>query len=159
MPSNPRYNVALGLGANLDNRETQLRDAVERLQRRGFAAIRCSSFYNTEPVDCVPGTPRFLNAAVVGTWPGTPRQLLETCKEIETAMGRPREHSSSESRLIDIDILLFEQQVICEQDLQVPHPKLTGRLFILKPLNEIASDWVIPEAGLTVAQAFQRLSN
>ncbi|MFO7821759.1 MAG: 2-amino-4-hydroxy-6-hydroxymethyldihydropteridine diphosphokinase [Lentisphaeria bacterium] len=144
--------VALGLGSNLNNRHQQLQQAIRRLDENGFAVKAQSTFYDTAPVDCVPGTPRFLNAAVIGKWRGSPEALLELCKKIETGMGRPENHSSEESRVIDIDILLFNEKEISVAGLQIPHPKMGERRFILAPLCEIAPDWFIPSYRQTVAE-------
>ena len=151
------HTAALGLGANLNDRQACLQKAIERLNKHGANVTARSSFYDTEPVDCVPGTPRFLNAAVTVAWPGTPQELLAVCKDIETAMGRPRDHSSDESRIIDIDILLFDHDMVNQGHLQIPHPRLVERLFILRPLNEIAADWEIPPTRQTVAEAYRAL--
>ena len=148
--------TALGLGSNLGDRESQLHKAIESLRENGFKIHRSSSFYDTAPVDCVPGTPRFLNAAVIGQWSSTPYALLRLCKKIEVEMGRPEIHSSAEARVIDIDILLFGTQVIRRKELLVPHPRLAERRFILEPLNEIAPDWHIPPGHMTVAEALAK---
>lgn len=152
------HNVALGLGANLGDREQQLKEAIKLLQRKNFIITACSNFYDTAPVDCVPGTPRFLNATVIGKWHESPKELLQVCKDIETEMGRPTDHSSSESRVIDVDILLFDDQILDGPTISIPHPRLTERRFILEPLNEIAPGWPIPGSNQTVADAYQQLS-
>lgn len=152
------HNVALGLGANLGDRDQQLKEAIQRLQRKNFQLTACSNFYDTAPVDCVPGTPRFLNATVIGKWRESAKELLQVCKDIETEMGRPADHLSSESRVIDVDILLFDDQILEAPNIIIPHPRLTERRFILEPLNEIAPDWRIPGSKQTVAEAYQRLS-
>jgi len=157
MSSPSAHNVALGLGSNLNDREALLKEAVERLQCENFLLNRCSAFLDTEPVDCIPGTPRFLNAVVTGIWGGPPETLFTTCKKIETGMGRPKNHSSSESRIIDIDILLFGTQAIKNNKLQIPHPRLKERLFILEPLAEIAPEWRIPPDNVTVLEARDKL--
>ncbi len=147
--------IALGLGANLSDPPNMIRQAIELLGRGGVHSIRVSSLYDTEPVDCIPGTARFSNAALTGCWSGTPRELLKLCHEVERQLGRPFPHCSSTARMIDVDILLFGTQVLKTADVTVPHPRLRERLFVLTPLMEIASTWFIPPDNQTVAAAWE----
>ncbi len=146
----PLLSVAIGLGSNLGDPVGCIYRAVRRLMRSGLQDIALSSLYETAPVDCVPGTPNFVNAALTGKWSGEASALLSDCHSIERALGRPRAHSSSEARTIDIDLLLVDDYVAHDEDLKVPHPLLTKRLFVLVPLCEIAPLWEVPGVNRTV---------
>ena len=111
----------------------------------------------TKPVDCVPGTPDFLNTAVVGQWGGTPLELLAACQKIEREAGRPAVHSSHEARLLDIDVLLWGAETLSLPGLIVPHPRMHLRRFVLEPLAAIAPDWTVPPFGKTVANLLNEL--
>lgn len=137
-------NIALGIGSNMGDCAALIVCAVQELKEAGLKRTRLSSLYKTAPVDCVPGTPDFTNAALVGEWNGTAEQLLGCCHDIEVRLGRPEEHNSDEARTIDLDLLLFGQEIIRNDRLTIPHPQMTKRLFVLIPLAEIASDWEIP---------------
>ncbi len=136
--------AAIGLGANLGDPVATMLESVRRLEARGWYGSRLSSFYLTAPVDCIPGTPDFVNAAVTGHWPGSPVALRHACAEIERQLGRSEVRGKDRARTIDLDILLLDQLVLREQRLQVPHPLLIKRLFVLVPLAEIAGDWPVP---------------
>ena len=150
--------VAIGLGANLGNPRAAIRQAVGLLVQRGLRGLRASGLYESEPVDCVAGTPVFLNAALTGIWAGGAEALLILCQAIERQLGRPAAHSSREARVIDVDILLFGGSVVQQPRLIVPHPRLRDRLFVLLPLAEIAGDWLVPPGNETVARLCQRLA-
>lgn len=150
--------VALGLGANIGDAMANIRHAVESLEAVGLKSPLLSRFYETLPVDCVPGTPNFINAAVVGQWTRPLAQILPACKEIEERLGRPREHSSNEARVIDMDIILAEcgSLTLPGPGLRIPHPQVYKRLFVLMPLCDIVPQWLIPPENLTVCEATQR---
>ncbi len=135
--------VAIGLGANLGNPAQAISEAVNRLREKGLRHIKTSSLYRTIPIDCKPGTPDFINAALTGIWPGPPPALLETCQEIEQEMGRPAEHAKDEARIIDLDLLIIKHCEINQAALKIPHPRLLQRLFVLIPLAEIAGEWML----------------
>ena len=149
--------VALSLGSNLGDKEQNLRDAVEYLSKELLQDVDVSSFYRFGPVDCVPHTPTFLNAVVKGkTWYHA-NDLLTACQEIEVRMGRPRLHGYHESRIIDIDILLFGDLQLNTNTLKIPHPEMTQREFVLKPLSEIAPNWIIKPGNKPVRDYLRRL--
>ncbi|MCQ2379669.1 MAG: 2-amino-4-hydroxy-6-hydroxymethyldihydropteridine diphosphokinase [Victivallaceae bacterium] len=148
--------VALSLGANMGSENEMLDMAVQALERGGLAQITCSGTLRTIPVDCVPGTPDFTNMAVTGFWSGSPESLLDLTQSIETAAGRPAEHSSHEARVLDIDIILFGKTELATQRLAIPHPRSRQRRFVLEPLAEIAGDMSFPD-GVTVLEALSKL--
>lgn len=151
--------AAVGLGANLGNPAATIHQAVAELEKAGWRNTKLSSLYVTSPEDCIPGTPDFINAAVTGAWPGSPGTLLETCRRIESRLGRPLEHAKDEARVIDLDILIVPGYCLRENRLTVPHPHLPDRLFVLIPLAEIAPGWTVMTAGqeATVAELAQTL--
>lgn len=137
--------VFIGLGSNLGDRVAFLKAAVSALRATpGIEVTRTSSVYETKPVG--PQQPMFLNAVVeLRTDIGAPT-LLGRLKEIETQVGRmPDKHWGP--REIDLDILLYGNDVIDEPDLVVPHPEMTRRAFVLVPLLEIDREISIPGAG------------
>lgn len=144
--------VALGLGANLGQPQETFQQACAALSAGGVSNLRMASCYQTEPVGCHPGIPLFTNSAVTGLWQGSPQQLLTLTQRIEVQLGRPRQHDSQGSRQIDIDLLLFADLCLNAPELCIPHPRLCQRLFVLKPLAEIAPDWTIPPTRKKVAE-------
>src|SRR5215213_8031324 len=139
-PNNPHI-VYLALGTNLGDRVASLHDAVERL--RGAVAVeRMSSVYETEPAYLL-DQPRFLNMALCGYTVLEPHALLAFLKRIEHDMGRtagPRYGP----RAIDLDILLYDDLTLMDDDLAIPHPRMAERPFVLAPLAEIAPELVPP---------------
>ena len=138
------YKTALALGGNIDNILQNFTTAVNYLTENEFIIDKMSSVYTTPPVNCEEGANDFFNCIVTGYWKKPPQDLLHLCQTIELLIGRPEKHSSNESRLIDIDVILFEDQIINTSKLCVPHPRAHERLFVLIPLNEVASTWIFP---------------
>ncbi len=148
---------ALCLGGNEGPVEANF-DLVEKeLRAAGAAEIRRSRIHVTKPVDCVPGTPDFLNQALTGEWKGSVGSLFELLQSLERRCGRPEIHSSRESRPLDCDLILWGEEVISTPRLQVPHPRACRRLFVLEPLAEIAPEMRFMPEGLTVSQCLQKL--
>jgi 2-amino-4-hydroxy-6-hydroxymethyldihydropteridine diphosphokinase len=146
--------IAIALGSNLGDREAYLRHAVDALG--AFVTnLRVSSFHDTAPVG-VGEQPRFLNAAVVGETLLDPRALLTRLLEIEQRCGRERPHPGA-ARTLDLDLILYGDEVFDEPGLVVPHPRFRERAFVLAPLAEIAAEWRDPMTGKTVSQLFAGL--
>jgi len=135
--------VYLSLGSNLGDRYANLRAAIERLGEAG-AIGAVSSFYETEPVE-FRDQPWFLNCVVALETSDSPEALLQRALAIEQEMGRVRMKEKG-PRLIDIDILLFGDRVVEEQErgLKIPHPAMHQRRFVLEPLAEIAPEALHP---------------
>ncbi len=156
-PLKRSVSVAIGLGSNLGYPPHLIRAAVGKLTSGGLEDPVLSSLYETSPVDCRPGTPAFVNAALTGQWRGGAEDLLALCHRIEVELGRPVEHCSQSARTIDLDLLLFGEERIDRGAMRVPHVRLGDRLFVLTPLREIAPDWRIPPGMGTVAEAHAAL--
>ena len=146
------------LGGNLPGTQQAMDFALKKLEQGEFEVNKISQVFHSAAVDCVPGTPDFLDVAVTGYWAASARELLLLTQSIEVAAGRPAQHSSRESRILDIDIILFGNENISLPDLIVPHPRAREREFVLEPLNEIASNRCFPD-GTTVKAALEALKN
>ncbi len=131
----------LGLGSNLGDRRAHLARAVEMLPD----LVAVSSVYETEPVGGPPGQGRFLNLVVELDTELGPRQLLELAHRLEDGAGRRRGVRWG-PRTLDVDVLLVGDEVVEEEDLVVPHPRLWTRRFVVEPLAELAPELVSPQA-------------
>lgn len=138
-------NVFLGLGGNLGDRRETMRSAVEAI-REVIDDVRVSSLYESAAWG-VTDQPAFLNAVVRGRTSLKPLDLLDAIQAIENDLGRVREQHWG-PRLIDIDILLYGSAVIDEPRLQVPHPYMTQRGFVLRPLADLAAGLTLPDGSL-----------
>jgi 2-amino-4-hydroxy-6-hydroxymethyldihydropteridine diphosphokinase len=152
--------AGIALGANLGDRILCLTTARERVFALPEVSppLLSSALYETEPVDCEPGAENFLNAVVEIGYAGSSRQLLEELKKIEAALGRPPEHARNRSRTIDLDLLYHGARTMEERQLQLPHPRLSLRGFVLHPLAEIRPDLILPEQTKTVHELAEELS-
>jgi 2-amino-4-hydroxy-6-hydroxymethyldihydropteridine diphosphokinase len=130
--------VYLGLGSNVGDREASLRTALQRLESPDLRICRVSSIYETAAMDCR-NQPDFLNCVAEGETELLPMRLLQRVQRIEREMGRIRNIAKG-PRNIDIDILLYGNAVIRTAKLEVPHPRMVERRFVLEPLCELAPD-------------------
>ena len=146
--------VFLGLGSNLGDRVAHLRRAVAGLQP-AVTIERVSSLWRTEPVG-LREQPEFLNAALRGHTELTPRALLALLAEIEAAQGRARLVPNG-PRTIDLDLLAYDDLVVDEPDLTLPHPRMVWRRFVLAPLAEIAPELRPVRVGPMVVQLLTAL--
>ena len=147
----------VGFGSNLGDRETILRDALERLRALGLV-VATSSIYETEPWGKT-DQPAFLNAAAVLETELDPRALLSELQRIERELGRERGRDEERwgPRRIDLDLLLYDERVVSLPGLEVPHPGLAERAFALVPLAEIAPDAIHPRLGVSIKELAARV--
>jgi 2-amino-4-hydroxy-6-hydroxymethyldihydropteridine diphosphokinase len=139
----PVARAYVGLGSNLGDREAALRGALDRLAED---VVAVSSFRETDPVGYL-DQPPFLNAAAALETGLRPRALLERLLQVERELGRTRDGPRFGPRTIDLDLLLYEDRVIDEPGLLVPHPRMAERRFVLEPLAELDPDLVVPGQG------------
>jgi 2-amino-4-hydroxy-6-hydroxymethyldihydropteridine diphosphokinase len=148
----------IALGSNLGDRGGLIRRGFEFLRglSRGGYFLE-GPIIETEPVDCPPGSPPFLNSAAEIDYAGTPRELLERLQQFERDLGRPEVRPVNAPRPLDLDILYFGDAVIREADLIVPHPRMMDRGFVLEPLAAIRPDLVLPGFVQTVRERLEEL--
>ena len=143
--------ACIALGSNLGDRQGTLERAIAALGRtRGVVVKKFSSFHETEPVGGPPGQGPFLNAAAVLETTLDPFGLLHVLQAIEDQFGRTRTVRWGE-RTLDLDLLLFDEQIVTTAELTIPHPRMATRRFVLEPLAEIAPDAVDPISRQTIA--------
>jgi 2-amino-4-hydroxy-6-hydroxymethyldihydropteridine diphosphokinase len=136
----------VGLGSNLGEREATLREALTRLSELdGVAVVAVSSFRETDPVGNA-DQPRFVNAAAELETSLGPRELLERLLEVERSLGRDRTREERWGpRTVDLDLLLYGDETVGEPGLEVPHPRLAERAFVLQPLVELDPGLRLPD--------------
>jgi len=156
--------VYLALGSNIGDREKNLREAIRLLAKSAVQIAKLSGIYETEPVDYL-DQPWFLNAVLEAQTDLPAVQLLTTLRNIESQMGSKKVFAKG-PRLIDLDILLYGHETIATPDLQIPHPRMLLRNFVLVPLAEIApavrhptwpataAEFVIRSSDLSVVRKF-----
>jgi len=128
--------IFLGLGSNLGDKDRNLKLAIKKLNEHDIRLIKSSSFHDTDPVGGPPQD-NFLNAVIQVETTHSPHHLLNEIKAIERDMGR-RESVRNGPRIIDIDILLYDDVILTTPDLTIPHPRMFERDFVMLPLREIA---------------------
>lgn len=148
---------AIMLGGNLGNSAEIFREAVRKLAAAGCRDLRMSRIHRSAAVDCVPGTPDFCDAALTGSWEGDALELLRICQNIEREAGRPAVHSSRESRTLDLDLILFGEEVRNTPELTLPHPRAQQRRFVLEPLSELIPEARFPDSGRKIEECLRFL--
>jgi 2-amino-4-hydroxy-6-hydroxymethyldihydropteridine diphosphokinase len=153
--------TAVALGSNLGDRLGNLRTARKAiLALPGLRPpVLSSAIYETEPLGCEPGAKKFLNAVVEFDYDGDPASLLEQLIRIEEGFGRRRDHPKNVSRTIDIDLLYCGSRNIENERLQLPHPQMHLRKFVLQPLADIHPDLILPNQKKTVEELLSAVSH
>jgi 2-amino-4-hydroxy-6-hydroxymethyldihydropteridine diphosphokinase len=147
--------VYIGIGSNVGNRETNCRMAIERLNEKGIEVKKTSSMYETEPWG-FKDQPKFINMVIEAETRLEPERLLIVLKDIEKEMGR-KETVKWGPRIIDLDILFYNDKIINQDELQIPHPYLHKRDFVLVPLSEIAPNKTHPILKKTIKELMEEL--
>jgi 2-amino-4-hydroxy-6-hydroxymethyldihydropteridine diphosphokinase len=142
--------AGIALGSNLGDKSALLNQAIGHLREiHESGDFLLSGFHETEPVDCAPGTPAFLNAvAEIGT-SLTPLELLHRLQHEEIRSGRPKNHARNASRTLDLDLLYCDEVTLHDPELELPHPRMTERTFVMGPLAEIRPDLRLPGWQMT----------
>jgi 2-amino-4-hydroxy-6-hydroxymethyldihydropteridine diphosphokinase len=149
--------TAVGLGSNLGDRLHNLRAARKAIL--GLSTVKppilSSPIYETDPVDCERGAEKFLNAVVEFEYAGDPVTLLDQVSRIEEALGRRRGHPKNVSRTIDIDLLYCGNRKVEDKRLELPHPRMHLRKFVLQPLADIRPDLILRGQRKTVSESLR----
>lgn len=150
----------IALGSNLGNSEAEISRARDFLQTLACSPVKCSSLWCSEPIDCPPGSPVFVNAVAGLKLPAdvSPIRLLDSLQNYEIRAGRPREHGHNLPRIIDLDIIYCRNEQSRSPRLTLPHPRAEERLFVMAPLAEIAPDLRLTPGSETAGQIAARLS-
>jgi len=153
----------IAFGSNLGDRQALIQQALDALARQaGVTLRRVSPVYETEAVGFAHSAPPFLNGVAEIHVECPPRELLALLLRIESQLGRTRPRPSPgeprpQSRPIDLDLLLYGDQILSDPNLQIPHPRLQARWFVLKPLSDLCPRRMLPGLGVTVEEALRAL--
>lgn len=152
--------AGVALGSNLGERLANLRNARRDIAglRNVLPPMRTSAVYETEPVGCEKGAAKFLNAAIEFGYAGEARELLSALAAIEKLLGRSATRARNVSRTMDLDLLYFGELEIETAELQLPHPRIAEREFVLRPLADIRPDLVLPRQTEPVAALLLQLT-
>jgi 2-amino-4-hydroxy-6-hydroxymethyldihydropteridine diphosphokinase len=153
--------VGIALGSNLGDRLANLRAARQALVDLANVKppVLSSPVYETEPVDCEPGAGKFLNAVVEIEYDGDPSELLEQLVRVEESLGRERDHARNVSRKIDIDLLYAGDLSVKNERLQLPHPRMHLRKYVLRPLADIRADLRLPDQTKTARELLAQIKD
>ena len=137
--------VGIALGSNLGDRQSILTEVIDQLRALHQGGdFLVSTLHETEPVDCPPVSPVFLNGVVELESSLEPIALLHRLQALEVAFGRPLHHGINQPRTLDLDLLYCDGMTLKSSELELPHPRITERLFVLAPLAEIRPDIQLP---------------
>lgn len=151
--------AGIALGSNLGDRLDALQSARRQIERLPAVQIPllASAIYETAPVDCEPDATPFFNAVIEIGYTGEALSLLRELRRIEAALGRPSTHARNTSRTLDLDLLYFGDLEVSKPELELPHPRMHDRRFVLEPLNDIRPDLVLPTQTKNVAALLRNL--
>jgi len=152
-------NAYIGFGSNMGDREATFTRALTALgqQLPDTEVVACSRLYETDPVGLSDDGAPFLNAAIAVRTDLSPHQLLDRMRMIELDLGKSPAHRSDLSRRIDLDLLLYDNRRVSDEGLEVPHPRMHLRAFVLAPLNDVAAHAIHPVLGVSVQQLLEML--
>src|SRR5436190_2070962 len=160
MERRQRMTIAyIALGSNQGDARRNVLEGMNRLEEYSDRELMRSSLWETQPVDCPPGSPNFVNAAV-GFYPKpgeTAETLLQKLLILEQEFGRVPKKVVNEPRPLDLDLIAFGDEIHSTRNLTLPHPRAHLRRFVLKPLSEIAPDFTLPGRSVTVSELIKEL--
>ena len=153
--------AGIALGSNVGDRLAHLRAGCNQVAKLSADpnSIKGSSIYETSPVDCPPGAPLYLNAVMEIEFSKPAIVLLDSLLQIERSLGRPSKRPRNAPRTIDLDLLYLGNLTLNSPEIIIPHPRIAQRLFVLKPLAEIAPDLVLPGQDLSIRDLMTRLKS
>jgi 2-amino-4-hydroxy-6-hydroxymethyldihydropteridine diphosphokinase len=152
--------VGIALGSNLGDRLANLSSARKGIvDLVGDKALQMSPVYETEAVGCEPGAGKFLNAVLEIDYDADPTELLEELIRVEESLGRDRDHARNVSRKIDIDLLYADELNVQNERLQLPHPRMHLRKFVLQPLADIRPDLILPNQTKPVRELLAQVQD
>ncbi|MFT3991426.1 MAG: 2-amino-4-hydroxy-6-hydroxymethyldihydropteridine diphosphokinase [Luteolibacter sp.] len=151
------HRVGIALGSNLGDRLANLQAARNLLLEISESPILQSSVYQTEPVFCPEDSPDFYNSVVEISYSGTPFELLDLTQGIEKSLGRTPKTERNAPRVIDVDLLYFGNEIVDTELLDLPHPRIPQRRFVLQPLAEIRPDLLLPGQQVSVSDLLRSL--
>jgi 2-amino-4-hydroxy-6-hydroxymethyldihydropteridine diphosphokinase len=151
----------IALGSNVGDRLNNLRTAYYRVANLSSdpAAVRCSSIYETSPVDSPPGVSSYLNAIMEIEYDRPAIALLDSLLQIERGLGRPSKRPRNAPRTIDLDLLYVGNSTLNSPEIIIPHPRITQRRFVLEPLAEVAPELVLPGQTHSIRQLLMGLKS
>ena len=151
--------VGVALGSNLGDRLRNLQHARAAIQALPDVAspFLASSVFITAPVDCEKDAGDFLNAVIEFDYHGNAQHLLKELRQIEASLGRPTRHARNQSRTIDLDLLYAGDMQISDKHLEIPHPRMAGREFVLQPLAQIRPEMILPGGTAPVSELLAAL--
>lgn len=152
--------AGIALGSNLGDRYAILKEAIGHLQsiHEGDSFL-VSTLHETEPVDCPAGSPSFLNGVVELETSLTPLELLTHLHKLERSSGRPEAHGRNTPRTLDLDLLYCDDLIVQQEGLELPHPRITERTFVLLPLAEIRPNIRLPGWSKSCVEYLSKLRN
>ena len=150
--------IGISLGSNLGNREKNLESARSDLFESGFILLKLSRIYETLPLG-FQSAHIFLNQFIIAQTDHSPDETIMVLQSIEKKMGRKRDNKIIEDRSIDLDLIFFGDQIINQKNLQVPHPRMHERLFVLMPLCDIYPEWIHPQFKKSARQMMDEIKN
>jgi len=148
--------VGIALGSNMGDRDIYLDEGITFLRSISIDhQVLESPRFRTSPVDCPPGSEWFLNAVAeieVDRDKFPPRDLLTQLRDFELACGRPPQRETNAPRSLDLDIIYYGEEMICDPDLVIPHPRAASRRFVLEPLSYLHPDMILSGQAKTIGQ-------
>jgi len=152
--------AGIALGSNLGDRKALLTEATAQLRSiHESGPFLSSALHETEPVDCPSDSPRFLNGVVELETSLSPMELLDRLQHLEIASGRGKVHGRNTPRTLDLDLLYCDEMTLCAPELEIPHPRMTERLFVLVPLAEIRPELRLPGWSMSCSEYLFYLNN